>query len=45
MSWTKVWFEDQDEYANTDEAYENWRRKLYDIPTEMRHSFQLVMLR
>lgn len=31
MSWKKVWFDDQDEYTNTYDLYDNWRRQLYDI--------------
>lgn len=41
MSWKKVWFNDQDEYHRKYDLYDNWRRQLYDIHSNVVFSLNL----
>ncbi|EKP0297261.1 hypothetical protein JFR03_004073 [Aeromonas veronii] len=41
MSWKRTWFDDQDEYHRTYELYENWRRQLYYIHSNVVFSLNL----
>ncbi len=41
MSWKKVWINDQDEYHRKYDLYDNWRRQLYDIHSNVVFSLNL----